>query len=47
MFHSATFDYDGIGERFGNRTVGIRERPYLDVNSLSRTAALEEKGLLY
>lgn len=47
VFHSATFDYDGIGERSGNRAVGIGERPYLDPNSLSRTTALEEKGLLY
>lgn len=46
MFHSATFDYDGLGERFGNRVVGIGERPYFDPNSQSRTEALAaESGL--
>jgi hypothetical protein len=39
-FHSATFDYEGLGERFGNRAVGIGEVPYLDPNSQSRTVAL-------
>ncbi|KEQ85785.1 taurine dioxygenase family protein [Aureobasidium pullulans] len=39
-FHSATFDYEGLGERFGNRAVGIGEVPYLDPNSQSRTEAL-------
>lgn len=42
-FHSATFDYDGLGERFGNRAVGIGEVPYLDPNSRSRTEVLAEK----
>lgn len=32
-FHSATFDYEGLGERFGNRAVGIGEVPYLDPES--------------
>ncbi|KAF1994040.1 alpha-ketoglutarate-dependent sulfonate dioxygenase [Amniculicola lignicola CBS 123094] len=45
-FHSATFDYDNIGERFGNRAVGIGERPYLDVNSKSRTDDLAEEAKL-
>lgn len=40
-FHTATFDYEGLGERFGHRAVGIGERPYLDPNSKSRTEALE------
>ncbi|OJJ44467.1 hypothetical protein ASPZODRAFT_145020 [Penicilliopsis zonata CBS 506.65] len=31
VFHSATFDYEGLGERFGHRAVGIGERPYLAV----------------
>jgi len=39
-FHSATFDYEGLGERFGHRAVGIGEEPYLDPNSQSRTEAL-------
>ncbi|KAF2111073.1 hypothetical protein BDV96DRAFT_499948 [Lophiotrema nucula] len=42
VFHTATFDYDGIGERSGNRAVGIGEVPYLDVNSKSRTDELAE-----
>lgn len=39
-FHTATFDYDGLGERFGNRVVGIGERPFLDPNSVSKADAL-------
>lgn len=39
-FHTATFDYEGLGERFGHRAVGIGEAPYLDPNSKSRTEAL-------
>lgn len=42
-FHSATFDYDGLGERFGNRAVGIGEAPYFDPQSKSRTEALAEE----
>ncbi|KAK8004277.1 putative DNA replication regulator SLD2 [Apiospora arundinis] len=44
VFHSATFDYDGLGERFGHRAVGIAEKPYLDPNSKSRTEALAEES---
>jgi alpha-ketoglutarate-dependent taurine dioxygenase len=40
VFHAATFDYEGLGERFGNRVVGIGERPYLDPNSKSKSEAL-------
>ncbi|KAK5196882.1 hypothetical protein LTR47_001223 [Exophiala xenobiotica] len=40
VFHSATFDYDGLGERFGNRVVGIGEKPFFDPNSKSKTEAL-------
>ncbi|KIW46765.1 uncharacterized protein PV06_02404 [Exophiala oligosperma] len=39
-FHAATFDYEGLGDRFGNRVVGIGERPYLDPNSLTKAEAL-------
>ena len=42
-FHCATFDYEGLGERFGHRAVGIGEAPYLDPQSTSRSEAL---GLL-
>ena len=44
VFHSATFDYDGLGERFGNRTVGIGEPPYLDPSNMSRTEALQKSS---
>jgi len=40
FFHSATFDYDNLGERTGNRAVGIGEAPYLDPNSKSRSEVL-------
>ncbi|KAJ0422350.1 hypothetical protein BJY00DRAFT_280020 [Aspergillus carlsbadensis] len=36
VFHTATFDYDNIGERSGNRAVGIGEAPYYDPGSKSR-----------
>ncbi|KAH6629038.1 hypothetical protein C7974DRAFT_375929 [Boeremia exigua] len=42
-FHTATNDYEGLGERFGNRAVGIGEEPYLDPKSRSRTEVLEER----
>jgi hypothetical protein len=46
VFHSATFDYDGLGERFGNRVVGIGEKPYLDPNSASKAEAFAAKAEL-
>ncbi|KAK3946771.1 hypothetical protein QBC32DRAFT_248844 [Pseudoneurospora amorphoporcata] len=46
VFHTATFDYDGQGERFGNRAVGLGERPYLDPQSNSRREALAAVGEL-
>lgn len=42
-FHSATFDYAGLGERLGNRAVGIGEAPYFDPQSKSRS---EDLGLV-
>ncbi|KID74411.1 Alpha-ketoglutarate-dependent sulfonate dioxygenase [Metarhizium brunneum] len=42
VFHTATFDYDGQGERFGNRAVGLGEKPYLDPQSTSRRAGLQK-----
>lgn len=44
MFHTATFDYDDQGPRFGNRAVGIGERPYLDSKSTSRRSALGQSN---
>lgn len=43
VFHTATYDYEGYGERFGNRAVGLGERPYLDPKSTSRRAALGQE----
>ncbi|CRK42827.1 hypothetical protein BN1723_005436 [Verticillium longisporum] len=40
VFHTATFDYDDQGERFGNRAVGLGEAPYFDEQSTSRRTAL-------
>ena len=42
VFHSATFDYEELGERFGNRAVGVGEKPFFDVNSMSKAEALEK-----
>lgn len=39
-FHTATYDIEGLGERFGNRAVGVGERPYFDPESKSRREAL-------
>ncbi|OSS49572.1 hypothetical protein B5807_06051 [Epicoccum nigrum] len=36
VFHSATFDFDGFGDRSGNRAVGVGEVPYFDPGSKSR-----------
>ncbi|KAK6349559.1 hypothetical protein TWF696_005843 [Orbilia brochopaga] len=44
VFHTATNDYEGLGERFGNRAVGIGEAPYLDPNSRSRREGLAERA---
>lgn len=40
VFHTATYDIDGQGERYGVRAVSIGERPYLDPASKSRTEDL-------
>jgi len=42
-FHTATFDYEGLGERFGHRAVGIGEAPYLDPDSKSRSEVLSSE----
>ncbi|WAO85907.1 TauD domain-containing protein [Fusarium falciforme] len=44
VFHSATFDYDGLGDRFGNRVVGVGERPYFDPKSASKRETLQAEG---
>jgi len=43
VFHTATFEYDGEGERFGNRAAGLGERPCFDPKSVSRRDALSER----
>jgi alpha-ketoglutarate-dependent taurine dioxygenase len=40
-FHTATYDFQGLGDRAGSRAVGIGERPYFDPASRSRHEALE------
>jgi alpha-ketoglutarate-dependent taurine dioxygenase len=35
VFHTATFDYDSLGERFGHRAVGIGERLVFPVHAFT------------
>lgn len=42
VYHAATPDYEGFGERKGHRVVGLGEAPYFDPKSKSRREALEE-----
>lgn len=44
MYHSATYDYDGLGDQFGHRAVGISEEPYLDPKSRSKSEVLAEEN---
>lgn len=44
VYHAATPDYHGLGERAGHRAVSLGERPYLDPASKSRQEALSESG---
>ncbi|SMR55812.1 unnamed protein product [Zymoseptoria tritici ST99CH_1E4] len=44
-FHTATYDFDGLGERSGNRAVGIGEEPYFDPASQSRREALAGQAI--
>lgn len=45
VFHTATLDYEGFGERLGHRAVSLGERPYFDPNSRSRREALRDEVL--
>lgn len=45
-YHTMTLDYQGLGERFGNRAVGIGEVPYFDPKSTSRREALGSDYIL-
>lgn len=40
VYHTATYDYEGLGPRTGQRAVSLGERPYLDSNSKSRREVL-------
>ena len=42
VYHAATPDYEGLGERKAHRVVGIGEKSYLDPQSKSRREALAE-----
>jgi hypothetical protein len=44
VYHSAIFDYAGLGVRTGHRAVGIGEQPYLDGSSLTRREALAKEA---
>ena len=44
VYHSAIFDYAGLGVRTGHRAVGIGEQPYFDPNSLTRREALAKEA---
>lgn len=42
VYHVATPDYEGHGERLGHRAVSLGEKPYFDPESTSRRQALNE-----
>jgi alpha-ketoglutarate-dependent taurine dioxygenase len=44
VFHTATYDIEGQGERYGVRAVSIGEKPYFDPESKSRTEDLREQA---
>ncbi|KAH0598117.1 hypothetical protein MHUMG1_04489 [Metarhizium humberi] len=43
VYHTAIFDYAGLGARTGHRAVGIGERPYFNPSSKTRREALAEE----
>lgn len=42
-FHTATYDIEGYGERYGVRTVSVGEKPFFDPESKSKNEDLAEK----
>ena len=44
VYHAATPDYHGLGERAGHRAVSLGEKPYLDPASKSRQEVLLESS---
>ncbi|RDW61676.1 putative alpha-ketoglutarate-dependent sulfonate dioxygenase-2 [Coleophoma crateriformis] len=45
-FHTATNDYQGLGDRYGNRVVGVGEKPFFDPESKSRREDLGTMDLM-
>lgn len=45
VYHTATYDYAGLGPRTGQRAVSLGEKPYLDPKSSSRREALDLKDV--
>ncbi|EKG13544.1 Taurine catabolism dioxygenase TauD/TfdA [Macrophomina phaseolina MS6] len=43
VYHTATYDYDGLGPRSGQRAVSLGEKPFLDPQSTSRREALSKE----
>ncbi|GME42246.1 Taurine catabolism dioxygenase TauD/TfdA [Neofusicoccum parvum] len=44
VYHTATYDYDGLGARTGQRAVSLGEKPFLDPQSTSRREALSKEA---
>lgn len=44
VYHTATYDYDGLGSRTGQRAVSLGERPFLDPQSTSRRETLSKEA---
>ncbi|KAL1614755.1 hypothetical protein SLS54_009512 [Diplodia seriata] len=44
VYHTATYDYDGLGPRTGQRAVSLGEKPFLDPQSSSRREALAKQA---
>lgn len=42
VYHTATYDYEGLGPRTGQRAVSLGERPYFDPQSTGRREALQK-----
>ncbi|KAH7413606.1 hypothetical protein DE146DRAFT_707105 [Phaeosphaeria sp. MPI-PUGE-AT-0046c] len=40
VYHTATYDYEGLGSRTGQRAVSLGEKPYFDPKSTSRREGL-------
>ena len=45
VYHSATPDFEGFGERVGHRAVSLGEKPFFDPLSHSRREALRDEAL--